>query len=151
MACSPRYYYRFVGGNFRLDAVQAAVLLVRLPYLEGWSEERRRNAAFYDAVLPGAPYVRPECVSIYNQYVVRLRHRDEAMEYLRANGIGSAIYYPLPLHLQDCFAYLGYAPGSFPHAEAAAREVLAIPVYPGLTVEQRAHVARTLLDAPIYS
>jgi len=146
----PRYFYRFIGANFRLDAVQAAVLLVKLPHLEAWSEARRRNAAWYNARFAGSavctPYVRPDCASIYNQYVVRLRRRDEAAEFLKARGIGTDIYYPLPLHVQDCFRYLGYSPGDFPRAEAAAREVLALPVYPEMTEEQREYVAAALLE-----
>lgn len=146
----PRYFYRFIGANFRLDAVQAAVLLVKLPHLGAWSEARRRNAKWYDARFAGSairtPFVAPECAGIYNQYVVRLSRRDEAVEFLKARGIGTDIYYPLPLHVQECFRYLGYSPGDFPHAEAASREVLALPVYPEMTPEQREYVASALLD-----
>lgn len=146
----PRYFYRFIGANFRLDAVQAAVLLVKLPHLQAWSEARRRNAEWYNQRFAGSavrtPYVDPDCASIYNQYVVRLARRDEAVEFLKARGIGTDIYYPLPLHMQDCFRYLGYSAGDFPHAEAASREVLALPVYPEMTPEQREWVASALLD-----
>lgn len=133
----PKYYHRFVGGNFRLDPIQAAVLLVKLPHLHEWSESRRGNAEYYDRSFAGTgictPYVRPDCVSIYNQYVIRVADRDALQTHLKENEIGTEIYYPLPLHLQECFRELGYKEGDLPEAEKAAREVLALPVYPELT------------------
>ncbi len=146
----PRYFYHLIGGNFRLDAVQAAVLLVKLAHLGRWSDARRRHAEHYNGRFAGSPvrtpHVRPGCVSVYNQYVVRIPRRDEAVEFLNARGVGTAVYYPLPLHLQKCFRHLGYEAGAFPESEAAAREVLALPMYPELTSEQVECVAGSLLE-----
>ena len=135
------YYHDEVGFNSRLDAVQAAVLNAKLPRLAGWSAKRRANAAYYDAAfadLPDVrtPYVEPCNESIFNQYTLRVARRDDLQSYLKERGIGSAIYYPLPLHLQPCFAYLGYKAGSCPEAERAAGEVLSLPIYPELTQSQ---------------
>jgi dTDP-4-amino-4,6-dideoxygalactose transaminase len=146
----PKYYHKFVGGNFRLDPIQAAALLVKLPYLERWSEGRRCNAAYYDKKFAGTivqtPFIREDCRSIYNQYVIRLPKRDEVVAHLRKSNIGCEIYYPVPMHLQECFEYLGYAEGDFPQAEKAAREVLALPIYPELTDEMKDYVAETILS-----
>jgi dTDP-4-amino-4,6-dideoxygalactose transaminase len=146
----PKYYHRFVGGNFRLDALQAAILLVKLPHLDRWSEARRENARAYDDAFRGtavySPPIRPHCVSVFNQYVIRSARRDELMEDLKNNGIGSEIYYPLPLHLQECFAQLGYREGDCPEAERAAREALALPIYPELPEAHRQHVIDTVLN-----
>jgi len=146
---NPKYYRRFVASNFRLDPIQVAVLLVKLPHLDDWSEARRRNAAFYDEkfadTVDKTPYISPDCVSIYNQYVIRVPKRDELVAHLEEKGIDSAIYYPVPMHLQECFAHLGYREGDFPEAEKAAKEVLAIPIYPELTDELKEHVADTIL------
>ncbi len=135
------YYHEEVGFNSRLDALQAAVLLAKLPRLEGWSEARRRNAAYYGAAFAGmsdvgTPFIDPANVSIYNQYTLRAARRDDLQEYLKKKGIGSSVYYPLPLHLQPCFSYLGYSEGAFPESERAAKEVISLPVYPELTNEQ---------------
>jgi dTDP-4-amino-4,6-dideoxygalactose transaminase len=145
------YHHEEVGYNSRLDALQAAVLSVKLPHLPRWSELRRENARWYDdalAGLPGlvTPVVRPENESIYNQYTVRVLdgRRDALAEHLAARGVGSAVYYPLPLHLQECFADLGYREGDFPNAERASREVLSLPIYPELTREEREHVAESV-------
>lgn len=145
------YHHEEVGYNSRLDTLQAAVLSAKLPYLEGWSAARRANAAFYDEALAGVegivtPVVRPENESIYNQYTIRVLdgRRDELKAFLDERGVGSAIYYPLPLHLQPCFAYLGYGEGDFPESERAAREVLSLPVFPELGAEQRAYVAESV-------
>lgn len=139
------YFHEEVGFNSRLDALQAAVLLAKLPHLEGWSEARRANARYYDeafADLPEVvtPYVDPDAESIYNQYTLRCERRDDLQAHLKAAGIGSAVYYPLPLHLQPCFAYLGYQAGSCPESERAAAEVLSLPVFPELTAGQRDEV-----------
>jgi len=146
----PQYYYHHVGGNFRLDPIQAAALLVKLPHLDSWSQGRRKNAAYYNAKFAGTvvetPYVSEDCVSIYNQYCVRVPRRDEVLAHLRGNGIGCAVYYPVPLHLQDCFAYLGYGEGDFPASEKASKEVLALPVYPELTDEMKDYVAGTIIN-----
>ena len=147
------YHHEEVGYNSRLDSLQAAVLHAKLPHLEGWSTARRENARFYDealADLPGVqtPVVRPGNESIYNQYTIRVTdgRRDALSEFLRERGIGSAVYYPVPLHLQDCFAYLGYKERDFPESERASREVLSLPVYPELTAEQRGYVAAAIRE-----
>ncbi len=138
----PKYYHRVVGGNFRLDALQAAVLHVKLKHLDDWTRRRQDNAAFYNARLSGGPVTVHH--HIYNQYVIRSKQRDRLRAHLTAAGIGTEIYYPVPLHLQECFAYLGYRPGDFPEAEAAARETLALPVYPELTREQLEYVVEAI-------
>ena len=135
------YYHDEVGFNSRLDALQAAVLRAKLPHLEQWSEGRRRNAAYYTeafADLPQVttPFVDPNNTSIFNQYTIRAERRDELQAHLNASKIGNSIYYPLPLHLQPCFAYLGYKEGALPESERAATEVLSLPVYPELTRAQ---------------
>jgi len=135
------YYHDEVGYNSRLDALQAAVLHAKLPHLEAWSAKRRANAAYYDAAfadLPDVktPYVEPCNESIFNQYTVRVARRDALQSYLKERGIGNSIYYPLPLHLQPCFAYLGYKAGSCPESERAAGEVLSLPIFPELTQGQ---------------
>jgi dTDP-4-amino-4,6-dideoxygalactose transaminase len=133
----PKYYHKFVGANFRLDPIQAAALLVKLAHLDDWSEARRRNAAYYNEKFAGTvvqtPYIHPDCQSIYNQYCIRVPRRDEVVAHLKANKIGCEIYYPVPLHLQECFTYLGYSEGDFPEAEKAADEIMALPIYPELT------------------
>ncbi|WP_306518661.1 DegT/DnrJ/EryC1/StrS aminotransferase family protein [Gemmatimonas sp.] len=135
------YYHEIVGYNSRLDALQAAVLRAKLPHLEAWSASRRRNAAYYDAAFADVaeivtPWVDPANTSIYNQYTVRVPRRDALQAHLKERGIGSNVYYPLPLHLQPCFAYLGYAEGQCPEAEKAAKEVLSLPVFPELATTQ---------------
>ncbi len=146
----PKYYHKFIGGNFRLDPIQAAALLVKLPYLDGWSEARRKNAAYYNKKFEGTvvqvPYINPDCVTIYNQYVIRVPRRDEVVAHLKENNIGCEIYYPVPMHLQKCFAYLGCREGDFGEAEKAAKEVMALPVYPELTDEMKDCVVETLLS-----
>jgi dTDP-4-amino-4,6-dideoxygalactose transaminase len=146
----PKYFHKIVGGNFRLDAIQAAILLVKLPHLDAWSEARRRNAAWYDEAFDGSavgtPSIRPYCVSIFNQYVIRVANRAAVMERLKERGIGCEIYYPMAMHLQKCFELLGYREGDCPVAELAAEQVLAIPVYPELPADQRQYVAETILE-----
>lgn len=145
------YHHEEVGYNSRLDAMQAAVLSAKLPHLRGWSDARRRNAAFYDQALAGidgivVPPVRPENESIYNQYTLRVLdgRRDALAEHLKQAGIGSGVYYPVPLHLQECFAYLGYREGQFLESERACREVLSLPVFPELTEAQLAYVVESI-------
>lgn len=146
----PKYYHKYIGGNFRLDPIQAAALLVKLPLLDQWSKGRRRNAAYYTEKFKGSPVITPfvddRCVSIFNQYVIRAPRRNELLKHLQANHIGCEVYYPVPLHLQECFAYLGKGSGSFPESEKAAEEVLALPIYPELTDEMKDCVAQTVLD-----
>ncbi len=142
----PKYFHALVGGNFRLDALQAAVLRAKLPHLEAWNRARRENAARYRELFAAArlpddlrlPDDAPD--HIYNQFVIRAPRRDALRGHLSAAGIGTVIYYPRPLHLQECFADLGYGPGDFPEAERAAGEVLALPVYPSISAEQQAYV-----------
>lgn len=139
------YYHDEVGYNSRLDALQAVVLSAKLPHLEAWSAARRRNAQAYDAAfadLDGVrtPVIDPANESIYNQYTLRAERRDALQEFLRGRGIGNSVYYPLPLHLQPCFSYLGYHEGDFPESERAAKEVISLPVYPELTDSQRDEV-----------
>jgi len=147
---NPKYYHRFVGGNFRLDAIQAAILLVKLSHLDDWSETRRCNAAFYNKkfahTVVVTPYINPDCVSIYNQYVIRIPHRDEVMALLKEENFGCEIYYPCPMHLQECFRNLGYGQGDFPEAEKASKEVLAIPIYPELTRDAQNYVAERIIS-----
>jgi len=135
------YFHEEVGYNSRLDALQAAVLGAKLRFLARWSARRRENAAYYTEAFADVPdiitpYVEPANESIFNQFTIRVPRRDALREHLSARGIGHAVYYPLPLHLQPCFAYLGYAPGACPEAERAANEVLSLPVYPELTRAQ---------------
>ncbi len=139
------YLHEIVGYNSRLDTLQAAVLLAKLPHLAAWSDARRRNAAFYDAAFAdvpevATPYVDPANTSIYNQYTLRADRRDALQAHLKAAGIGNSIYYPLALHLQPCFAYLGYREGQCPESERATREVISLPVFPELTTAQRDEV-----------
>jgi dTDP-4-amino-4,6-dideoxygalactose transaminase len=136
------YYHEIVGYNSRLDALQAAVLMAKLPFLESWSAARRANAAYYDQAFADladivTPFIDTANESIYNQYTIRAQRRDALQAYLKERDIGSAIYYPLPLHLQPCFEYLGYTEGQFPESERASKEVLSLPVFPELTTDQR--------------
>jgi dTDP-4-amino-4,6-dideoxygalactose transaminase len=139
------YFHEEVGYNSRLDALQAAVLAAKLPHLEAWSAARRRNASLYDSAFADLDGVRTPVIdsrneSIYNQYTLRAERRDELQEFLRKRGVGNSIYYPLPLHMQPCFAYLGYSEGDFPESERASKEVVSLPVYPELTDSQRDEV-----------
>ena len=145
----PKYFHRSVGGNFRLDALQAAGLLVKLPHLDSWHEKRRANAAFYNEALKGlenlkTPHIDPDNYSIYNQYVIRVKNRDACIEFLRNKGVNCEIYYPLPLHKQECFAALNYKNGDFPVAEEVSKECLALPIFPELEKEELEKVADTL-------
>ena len=144
----PKYHHKIIGGNFRLDALQAAVVRVKLQYLDNWTEGRQKNAELYNKLFASNPSVTtPPAIQnrhIYNQYIIRVEHRDEMREYLAANNIGSEIYYPIPMHLQECFADLGYTEGDFPEAEKAASTTLAIPIYPELSEEQIVQVATVI-------
>jgi dTDP-4-amino-4,6-dideoxygalactose transaminase len=146
----PKYYHSIVGTNSRLDALQAAILRVKLKHLDRWSEGRARNAALYDTMFEGSkvgrPWKDPRARHIYNQYVIRTPDRDGLKQFLADRGIGTEIYYPVPLHLQKCFATLGYREGDMPHSEAAARETLALPIYPELTEDQIRYVATTVRE-----
>ena len=157
---SPKYYHKIIGGNFRIDAIQAAVLNVKLPYLDSWSEKRRKNAEAYNnlffekglaeetgktefdnknkVLLPKAVYKSDSLKNyhIYNQYIIRVRQRDKLREFLSKNEIMTEIYYPVPFHLQECFANLGYMQGDFPISESVADTSLALPIYPELSMKQ---------------
>ena len=141
----PKYNHIELGMNSRLDALQAAILRVKLRHLENWTEGRRRNADLYRERLAGAavglPVARPEARHIYNQFVIRSTKREELRAHLATAGVGTEIYYPKPMHTQPCFASLGHTEGDFPVSEAASRETLAVPIYPELTKEQIAYVA----------
>lgn len=143
----PQYLHRYVGGNFRLDSLQAAGLLVKLKYLDGWARRRAENARRYHELFAGftavtCPPVRPENESVFNQYTIRVRSgRNELQKFLGESGVGSAIYYPVPLHEQECFKDLGYRHGDFPESERACAEVLSLPISPELTPEQIEYVA----------
>jgi dTDP-4-amino-4,6-dideoxygalactose transaminase len=156
---NPRYHHQFIGGNFRLDEIQAAILNIKLPYLRNWSEARRKAANFYreqftrrglaqDIVLPAEPYREQGLTNhhIYHQYVIRSSRRDELREHLSKREIESAIYYPLALHQQPCFEYLGYKPGDFPEAEQAARESLALPIYPEISRQAQQYVVNCIAE-----
>jgi dTDP-4-amino-4,6-dideoxygalactose transaminase len=146
-----QYFHKYVGGMFRIASVQATVLNVKLKYLETWHAARRKNAALYDELLAGSKVVTPKIEagnwSVYNQYIVRVPERDRVKKALQDKGIGSAIYYPLPLHMQECFASLGYRAGDFPVSERACNEVLALPIYPELPEEHLRYVAEQLRAA----
>ena len=136
-----QYFHDEVGYNSRLDALQAVVLSAKLPHLAKWSAARRKNAEYYNKAFADladvrTPYIEPANESIFNQYTIRVQRRDELQSFLKDRGIGTSIYYPLPLHLQPCFAYLGYKKGACPEAERAANEVLSLPIYPELTTVQ---------------
>jgi dTDP-4-amino-4,6-dideoxygalactose transaminase len=150
----PKYFHAVIGGNFRIDELQAAILRVKLRYLDGWTQGRQRNAAYYDSAFadaglgeslrtPASPVGQRH---IFNQYVVRARNRDGLRARLAEHRIGTEIYYPVPLHLQKCFAHLNYRAGDFPHSERAAEEVLALPVYPELEERQLAHVVASVAE-----
>ncbi len=165
----PKYFHKVIGGNFRLDALQAAVIRVKLPYLDEWSEQRRKNAVHYNklftdsglaeepgkitfdennsVLIPQAVYVDSPDVKnyhIYNQYIIRVKKRDELREFLAKNEIGTEIYYPVPFHMQECFSNLGYKQGEFPVAEIAGAKSLALPIYPELTKEQQRFVVEKI-------
>ena len=150
----PKYHHLIVGGNFRLDEVQAAVLLVKLKHLDGWTGRRQANARVYQTAFEearladrlGTPRVPAGYRHIFNQYVVRAERRDDLREHLRRAEIGTEIYYPVPLHLQECFASLGGTPEDCPVSVRAAKETLALPIYPELTAEQQRHVVRTIVE-----
>lgn len=150
----PKYHHALIGGNFRLDALQAAFLRVKLPHLDEWARGRQQNAAAYDALFAAAG-LAPELLRtpprvyaghVYNQYVIRSSRRDALMAHLRAHGIGCEVYYPVPMHLQACFADRGEPLGTYPNAERACNEALALPIFPELGRERLERVATTIVD-----
>jgi dTDP-4-amino-4,6-dideoxygalactose transaminase len=155
----PKYYHKLIGGNFRLDTIQAAVLNVKLNYLDDWTRRRQENAQRYESLFQQSGLVQkgkvrlPEPVyrnsgvkhyHIYNQFVLRVEKRDDLMGFLKQKGIGTEIYYPVPFHLQECFRYLGHKEGDFPESERAAKEIIAIPIYPELTAGQQTEVVEAI-------
>ena len=157
----PKYFHKIVGGNFRLDALQAAVLLVKLKYLDSWSEKRRKNASYYNKLFSESGVIKegfietPEEVyrdtgdqnhHIYNQYTIRAQSRDKLRTYLTEQGIGTSIYYPVPLHLQECYKDLGYLKGDFPESEKASESVLSLPVYPELAPSQQEYIMEKITE-----
>lgn len=140
----PKYYHSYIGINGRLDAIQAAVLSVKLKYLSGWSEKRRLIASYYSEHLKGIPIrlpkIEPYNTHIFHQYVIATPHRDKLMEYLKQQDIETVIYYPLSLHLQKCFEYLGYKKGDLPESEKASNETLALPIFPEITQKEQDYV-----------
>jgi dTDP-4-amino-4,6-dideoxygalactose transaminase len=161
----PKYHHKLIGGNFRLDALQAAVVSAKLPHLDGWTAARQRNAKRYDElfarsgleIVDGSdPYANgsraialPRVVAdrhIFNQYVIRVSRRDQLKAALRLRDVGTEVYYPVPMHLQECFAYLGHEVGAFPESERAARETLALPVHPEVTEQQARYVVECISE-----
>jgi len=158
---SRKYFSELIGGNFRLDAIQAAVLRVKMNYLENWLKERRKRADYYDqefkksglineglVIIPKRVHdsMHAENIHVYHQYTIRSQKRDELKEFLKKRGISTAVYYPHLLHLQKCFSYLGYREGDFPESEKASREVLSLPIYPEISSEQQAFVVSSICD-----
>jgi dTDP-4-amino-4,6-dideoxygalactose transaminase len=147
---SVRYYHEEVGFNYRMEGIHGAVLGVKLKYLDGWIRERRRVASRYTEWLADTPLQLPAepafAESAWNLYVVRHPQRDDLKKHLEANGISTALHYPLPLHLQKCYAQLGYQAGDFPHSEKAGNECLSLPIYPELTDAQVQRVAAVIKD-----
>jgi len=156
----PKYMHKLIGGNFRLDAIQAAIVSAKLPHLDKWTEARQRTAKKYDRLLAaaglttstdgGSPAVTLPRVAasrhIFNQYVIRVPRRDELQANLKQKGVGTEVYYPVPMHMQECFAYLGHRAGEFPESERAAKETLAIPVYPEISEAQISYVVECIVD-----
>ena len=149
----PKYYHKIIGGNFRLDTLQAAVIVKKLRHLDKWSEQRQANADRYRSLFSDSGLVKagvvglPETVMsrhIYNQFVIRVERRDELREHLAKQGVGSEVYYPVPMHLQECFAYLGHREGEFPESEKAAQQTVALPIYPELKDEQAQYVVEQI-------
>jgi len=145
---NPKYFHSYIGYNSRLDTMQAAILSVKLKYLAQWTDGRRMNAEFYNQSFIDIPLVTPiekdYNYHIYNQYTIASENRDKFIEYLGRNEISNVIYYPVPLHAQNCYKYLGYSADDFPVAEKLARQVVSIPIFPDLTSEEKEYVAETI-------
>jgi dTDP-4-amino-4,6-dideoxygalactose transaminase len=155
----PKYYHKVIGGNFRLDAIQAAIVTAKLKHLDDWTAARQRNASRYDRLFTeagltsasgkSAPVTLPNVSAdrhIFNQYVIRVPHRDQLQAALKERGVGTEVYYPVPMHMQECFAYLGYSVGAFPESESAANNTVALPIYPELREEQAKYVVECVRD-----
>jgi dTDP-4-amino-4,6-dideoxygalactose transaminase len=155
----PKYHHKIIGGNFRLDAIQAAIVSAKLPHLDQWTAGRQRNAAKYNELFAesglassvnGSPVITPVVVTdrhIFNQYVIRVPRRDQLQSSLKQRGVGTEVYYPVPMHLQECFAYLGHGVGAFPESERAANETLALPIQPELTDAQLQYVVECIRES----
>jgi dTDP-4-amino-4,6-dideoxygalactose transaminase len=148
---NPKYFHRWVGLNSRLDTIQAAVLLVKVKYVEEWSKMRQKNADYYYQQLEeipqiALPYIHHKATTIYNQFTLIAEKRDELLDFLRNNNVGCAVYYPKPLHLQDCFSYLNYKKGDFPIAEEMAKKVISIPIYSEISKEQQDYVIEKIKE-----
>lgn len=152
---APKYYHKIIGGNFRIDALQAAVLSIKLEYLDGWTKKRQQNAETYNSLFNELnlaadnlvlPKINENYHHIFNQYILRVTKRDELLKFLKSNNIGCEIYYPLSLSIQECFSYLGYKEGDFPESERASKETIAIPIYPELMVEQQKYVVEKISE-----
>jgi dTDP-4-amino-4,6-dideoxygalactose transaminase len=152
----PKYYHKIIGGNFRLDAIQAAIVTAKLRHLDDWTAARQRNAARYDRLFQETGLVASGSIGlpvvtmdrhIFNQYVIRVANRDALQASLKAKGVGTEVYYPVPMHAQECFAYLGHRPGAFPDSERAAKATLALPIQPELTDEQARYVVECVAAA----
>jgi dTDP-4-amino-4,6-dideoxygalactose transaminase len=149
---SPKYYHSIIGGNFRLDTIQAAVLCVKLPYLESWHKKRQENAAYYDEILNVKNIKKPVIAykreyHIYNQYVISVPgKRDDIRKYFNENQIGNEVYYPVPFHKQECLRYLGYKEGDFPNSEIAAEHTIALPIYPEITRDMQDYIVEKICE-----
>lgn len=160
---NPKYYHKIIGGNFRLDTLQAAIVSVKLRHLDGWTKGRQANAERYNRLFQDAGLIEPDLKTtavpgrvvlpkiqtarhIFNQYVIRVSRRDDLQSYLKQRGVATEVYYPVPMHLQECFAYLGYKSGDFPESERAAKDSLALPIYPELTDAQASYVVQCIAD-----
>lgn len=148
---NPQYFHKWVGLNSRLDTIQASVLKVKLPYLENWSDARRKNAQYYYSKLNDVPqiktpFIHEKATSIYNQFTLLAEDRDELLKYLRNKNIGCAVYYPKPLHIQECFSKLGYNKGDLPIAEEISQKVISIPIYSEITKEQQDYVVENIKE-----
>ena len=151
---APKYFHKIIGGNFRIDAIQAAVLSVKLDFLDQWTNKRQQNAETYKNLLLKSnlkntvklPNINKNYHHIFNQYILRVPKRDELLKYLHSNNIGCEIYYPLSLSVQECFSYLGHKEGDFPEAEKASKETIAIPIYPELTLEQQHYIVDKIVE-----
>lgn len=151
---APKYYHKIIGGNFRIDALQAAVLSVKLDYLDQWTNKRQKNAETYNSLFTESnlenaivlPKINNNYHHIFNQYILRVQKRDELLKFLQLNNIGCEIYYPLSLSGQECFSYLGHKDGDFPESEKASNETIAIPIYPELTFEQQKFIVDKFVE-----
>jgi len=151
---APKYYHKIIGGNFRIDALQAAVLNVKLDYLDEWTNKRQQNAETYNSLFQKSnleniivlPKKNRNYFHIFNQYILRVPKRDELLKFLHSSNIGCEIYYPLPLSIQECFSYLGYKEGDFPESEKASKETIAIPIYPELAIKQQQYIVDKFVE-----